>query len=75
MPSGNLVHRVVDVRRDEGGAVVGYHTKGDANVIDDREAGCYDGWIRPEDVISKVLLGRGCRSLINKWKAENAREE
>ena len=70
-----IVHRVIDVRRDEGGTVVGYHTKGDANVIDDREGGCYDDWIHPDDVISKVLLGRGCRSLINKWKAENAREE
>ena len=71
-----IVHRVVDVKRDEEtGEVVGYHTKGDANVIDDREAGCYKDWIRPDDVMSKVLLGRGCRGLIKKWKAENAREE
>lgn len=71
-----ILHRVVDVLRDEEtGTIVGYHTKGDANEIDDREAGCYDDWIRPDDVLSKVLLGRGCRSLINKWKAENAREE
>lgn len=70
-----IVHRVIDVRKNEEGDIIGYHTKGDANTIDDREGGCYDDWISPNDVISKVLLGRGCRCLIRKWKADNAREE